>query len=49
MSASTLLGVLVTAEEAAEEIGPEPVIVGIVTFVVLALALFLVTRLNKDR
>lgn len=49
MSASTLLGVLVSAEAAAEESGPDPVAVGVVTFAVLALALFLVTRLNKDR
>ncbi len=50
MTSSTLLRILAEAEEAgAEHSGPEPWAVGLTAFVVLLLALFVVTRLNKDR
>lgn len=50
MTASTVLGVLAEAEAtAAEHSGPEPWMFGLTAFVGLLLALFVVTRLNKDR
>lgn len=45
---TSILAVLTEATDTTE-IGPEPVAVGLFAFVALCLALFLVTRLNRDR
>ena len=49
MSANLLTTVLAEAAAAEPTTVPDPLVMGGIAFGVLALALFLVTRLNRDR
>lgn len=49
MSLNLLTTVLAEATTTEETTVPQPLLLGLIAFGILALALFLVTRLNKDR
>jgi hypothetical protein len=49
MSLNLLSTVLAEATASEETSVPQPIVMGLIAFGVLALALFLVTRLNRDR
>ena len=49
MNANLLTTVLSEASSGEETTVPQPLVMGLIAFGILALALFLVTRLNKDR